>query len=546
MRRSWVPARLTGAIDNTLARWQDLLDVIEQHPPLLDGVRSADLLTKTEGRPRGSGDWVLAYLLFVNSAERELTRWHRSTSDELWQRIGFDKTPSYHAAYKNFNALEGHECAFRTIAARLIHVARERSDDKVGHAVHVDGTEAEAHSRLIHDCDGDELASCSKQAQLPGRVTNADARQERHRLAAEQPTDDPLYGAADEIVEDERGKRVKVNDCWYLLSDVDAGIRAYTAKDGRLRRFWAGYYSIKAIDHYTGGVLAVHVVDASTQEHVAYPDVFDQLCEQLGTTPKAVVADRGYSLPSVFELHTRADVATVIPWRTHHTAPKRENFPRFDRHGVPRCKYCDGETTYERFQHDSGPKDEPRLWFRCARPATPECERSQTIFCKENWRLLLPLWRTAPAYQVLRATHSAYESAHHRWRERYAVAGDTKADRPKRRGLGVQQLRASAALVIEWLTICHRQGWLGGPVLNERAESVISRDEADAYCARLVARRQALGLSGVEPELMGEHQAAVADAYGGGASGMGAGSAYGKLVTAMLAEEPAPLPEQTE
>lgn len=146
-------------------------------------------------------------------------------------------------------------------------------------------------------------------------------------------------------------------------------------------------------------------------------------------------------------------------------------------------------------------------------------------------RLLVPLWRTSPAYQVLRVSHNNYETAHHRWRERYAVAGDTKADRSKRRGIGVQQLRGSASLVIEWLTICHRQGWLGGPVLNERDESVVSREEAESYCTRILNSRHALGLTGVPEEAMLDHQAEVASAYvGGGFGHMGAGSAYGPYV----------------
>ena len=131
------------------------------------------------------------------------------------------------------------------------------------------------------------------------------------------------------------------------------------------------------------------------------------------------------------------------------------------------------------------------------------------MLCKENWRSLVPLWRTSPAYQVLRSTHESYEGAHHRWRERYAVAGDTKADRPKRRGLGVQQLRASAALVIEWLTICHRQGWLEEPVLNPSVERSLSPEDAASYCKGILKMREALGLSSCPPDAMPAHQTAV-------------------------------------
>lgn len=317
-KRSWVPARLTGAINNSLSKWDDLFDLLLAHPDLWEPVRAENLLVKTEGRPRMAGEWALVYLAFINSAERELLRWYRVAPDELWQRAGFVQTPSYHAAYKNFAALEAHEAAFRQVAASFIQLAVEASDGKVGHAIHVDGTEAEAHSRLIHDCQGEELHKCGKQTLVPRRVTNADAREERHRLAAIAPTDHELTGAAEDLAADERGLRVKVGGCWYLLSDNEAGIRAYT-KDGKVRKFWAGYYCAKAVDHYTGGVLAVHVTSASTQEHIAYPDLYAQLKTQLGHAPRAVVADRGYSVASVFELHTRDGVASVIPWRRSGT-----------------------------------------------------------------------------------------------------------------------------------------------------------------------------------------------------------------------------------
>jgi len=522
-----VPARLTGAINNTLSKWQDIFDLLDAHPALWEPVRSESLLVKSEGRPRMAGEWAFAYLAFVNSAERELLRWYRTAPVELWERAGFSQTPSYHAAYKNFNALEEHEASFREVAANMIRLAVDASGGKVGHAVHVDGTEAETHSRLIHDCHGAELSSCKRQQELPTRATNADARVERHRLAATVPTDDNLLGAADEMAADERGLRVLVGGCWYLLSDNEAGIRAYV-RDGKVRKFWAGYYNAKAVDHYTGAVLAVHTTSASVQEHIAYPDLYRQLKHNLGVTPKAVVADRGYSVASLFELHTCDGVASVIPWRPNwHSEGPADHLPEYDRHGIPHCAHCGHEGTFHRFQHDSGPNDEPRLWFRCSKPSKPECKRVQSLLCKANWRLLLPLWRTSPAYQVLRISHNNYEAAHHRWRERYAVAGDTKADRPKRRGIGVQQLRASAALVIEWLTVCHRQGWLGGPVLNERSESVLSRDHAASYCSRILNYRHALGLTGVLADEMLDHQAEVAAAYKSGTGSFGATSAYG-------------------
>jgi len=313
------------------------------------------LLVKREGRPRKAGEWALAY---TNSAERELRRWHQRSPDELWTRAGFATRPSYHTAYENFNALEAHEEAFAAVAARLIRIAVERSDGKVGHAVHVDGTEAETNSRLVHDCRDDELDTCARGLKLPKRLSPGDARDERHRLAIEEPTDDALWGEADELAADERGLRIRVGKCWFRLSDEEAGVRAYTSAAGKTRKFWAGYYNLKAIDHYTGGVLATRVVSASTQEHHAYPELYERLVESLGDKPMAVVAHKGFSVSAVFEQHTRDGVASVIPWRKHVSEPvRKDHLPRYDRHGIPHCKHCEHEATLVRFQHDTGPNE---------------------------------------------------------------------------------------------------------------------------------------------------------------------------------------------
>lgn len=68
-----------------------------------------------------------------------MTSWLRETAPELWLRIGFQRKPGYQAVYEHFRALEGHEAAFRSVAAALVAHAVERSDGKVGHAIHVDG-----------------------------------------------------------------------------------------------------------------------------------------------------------------------------------------------------------------------------------------------------------------------------------------------------------------------------------------------------------------------------------------------------------------------
>lgn len=508
LRRSEVPVRQTGAVGKTLARWDDLFTVLEAHPALWERLRASELFPSAGGRPRNPGEWGLAYLAYANSIHREMTTWLRDTEPAMWLRIGFAKKPGYQAVYEHFRTLEGKEDAFRAVAAALVRIAVERSDGKVGHAIHVDGTEAETHARLRHDCtSAAERRACRQQRQEPSRSPVNEPRAERHRLAAEALETEPL-DAPDSTVIDQRGKRTFRNGCWYRILDADAGVRAYTnPKTGKVRKFWAGYYHLAATDHYTGGVLATLNCSATVNEHIAYPELYERVKNAIGGAPVAVVADRGFAINAVYAMHTRDGVATVIPWRKQAHEPVRVDHDRYDRHGIPTCNHCKGDTSFTRFAPATGPAQEPRLWFQC----NHGCPGVQSIYCKENWRMLLPVWRTSAAYQVLRKSHDNYEHTHDRWRERYCVAGNNGANRPKRLGIGVQQLRSSAALVIEWFTILYRQGWIGdaGPI-NTRPETRLSRAHAAAYTDRIRARRHDVGLSGTNHAGRESHQREVA------------------------------------
>ncbi len=56
----------------------------------------------------------------------------------------------------------------------------------------------------------------------------------------------------------------------------------------------------------------------------------------------------------------------------------------------------------------------------------------------------------------MRNTHFSYEHKHRDMRIQYGVAPDSLAIRPKRIGIAWQQLRASAAVLIEWLRVYQR------------------------------------------------------------------------------------------
>jgi hypothetical protein len=260
----------------------------------------------------------------------------------------------------------------------------------------------------------------------------------------------------------------------------------------------------------TRAIVAIDVTSSSVNEHVSYPDLLDKTISAIGDKPRAVVGDRGFSIGAVFERNTREGIASVFPYRKFGQIDRADlDTERYDRYGVPRCQHCGGESMFVRFNAEPS----PRMWFECSDQTTPECAREQTISCSHNWRLLLPLWRTSEAYWALKESHGEYERVHHLWRGRYRVGGDTHISRPKRISIGWQQLRANAAILIEWLRVLDRQGSLGSVRRNPNTDR--RRDVPRAYARFLRLREwfrpnlpyglraEALGLTGRPPHLPG-------------------------------------------
>jgi len=449
--------------------------------------QAVSALEQNWGRRREPGEWALAYLAFVVSGRVDVQPWHAETSTALWREAGFSGKPPYSRVYARFTELEGLSDEFIACAGRMIQHAR-RHDERVGEHIHVDSTEAETNAGLKHVC----CTGRRRRAARPRRVSTSDVREERHAEANEAPPAHPTtnMGEVDAVRDQRTGRYFKINGHWYRSIDKTAGIRAYTGKRGAVR-FWHGFYNQKAIDHFTGGVLAVDVFSASEQEYHSYPALADQLEANLGGRPQTVVLDRGFSVASVFEHNSTRAIATVAPWRKGASKDREDSDkPTHDRHGIPRCKHCGGDTRFIRF-HPNGGK--PRIWFHCNLELTTACTKDQSISCSADWRLLIPLWRTDPTYHELRSSHNQYERAQHHWRQRYLVAGDDRVTRPKRRGIGCQKLRAAGALACEWLRILHREGWLGSARTNRRLPERDGRT-GERNAGRLIRFRHKTGL----------------------------------------------------
>jgi hypothetical protein len=465
----------------------------------------ATTMTKRLGRKRDHGKkWALAFLLFVVSDSVDVQPWWESSSAEAWRECGFAAKPAYQTVWERFVELEQHgQEAFLQAAGAVIRHSR-RHEPRIGRHIHVDSTEAETHAALVHDCRPGEGCPWEGKprwkragATRPERVDTSRVRDDRHSSGDAPLADEdaPDLGGADRLVRliDTDSLRVKVGKHWYRSRDTSAGVRAYTGPKGGFR-FWHGFYNVKFIDHVTGAPLSVGVATATRREHQLYPIFWEELLETVMGRDwrcEAVVADRGFSIASVFEFNTRRGIASVINWRASNwTGSKRHDKLGWDRHGVPRCKHCGGDSRFVRFAE----RPSPRIWFGCAVAATPACQKTQSIACSKDWRLLVPLWRTDQRYYELRTSHKRYERVQRHWRDRYHVGGEHVATRPKRIGAGWQQLRANGALLAEWLRISYREGWLGSARRNT-ATAVRYTHKAAKALGKLITARHKAGLS---------------------------------------------------
>jgi hypothetical protein len=500
-RAAALPVKLPGATEFSatpeLASELWAVEQLKERPDWLEPLRAATSFKSHFGRDRIEGDWALAFLCFVASRHVDIEPWWAASRPDIWEACGFTARPSYQTTWNRFVEMEKKPEAYADLVTKLVRIAGDATNGLVGRDIHVDGTEAETNARLIHDCKPGDVCARQKgkrrgHALYPVRIHANDERGARHAAAAQAPPENIDLGDIEDAEVDEDGSimRIKMKGgCWYRQRDKTAGVRAYAKANGGIKRFWVGFNCNKAIDHYLGAPIAIRVISSSTQEYDDYSHLLDQVISTTGVTPRAVISDRGNSVAKVFEWNTRREIATVVPFRKSngHDHRRKHQTDDYDRHGVPRCKSCGGPTTPYGFEGG----DSPRLWFKCDAPVTPECEKTKSIACSHDWRTLVPLWRTTEAYWALRKSGDEYERVHNLFRQRYRVAGDTHAIRPKRIGAPWQQLRANAALVLEWLRILCRQGWLDGHILNERSPVVQRNDEG---LRRFMKSRNKLGL----------------------------------------------------
>lgn len=474
-----------------------LVRTLRSQPQLRD-----DLLTETSpdyagGRRRGEGSYALLYIAFLCSDVIDVKTWcDRWATSAVWAAAGFQEVPNFRTVWLRFTELERYAGAFESTAQKLIQQAM-RHDENIGRHVHVDGTHFTTHARLVHCCP--DPVACAALWQRGGGPRPAKAlskansdlvKAERHRASAEPepggaqaaaqlatvPQGDPRLEALDE--EDvARHSFFDLRGHLYKTRDRSAGVRHFPRRAGKREKFTEGGQLLMASCDYVGAPLAVFATSVGVQEYDAYPYLWEKVEAAVGDRPEAMVTDRGYHVQSVFEHNTRHRVSTIAPWRQPRVGifPEDLECARYDRHGVVRCQACGGETTMGRpglgLYFDE--RDQPRLRVECSLQPTAACRGQQTIACSEEWRLLQPINRTQRLYHELLHANKNKEGLFHHWRRRYGVAGNDFAERPKRRqSVTCQALRAAAGLLVEWLRICLRHGWLGSHRRRNETEPV--------------------------------------------------------------------------
>lgn len=423
----------------------------------------------------------------------------------IWAKAGFDQVPCYETLRSRFVELEqmeadrrerGEKTAFKTVADLLIRQARKH-EPRIGRFFHVDGTSFQTHAALEHCClDKEACRAARKRSDMHlDRISGEDLKDERKADSAKPPDEVLTAETVPAVIgEDDKYRYLMLGGHRYRTLDKTCGARMYGGKSGkRKKKFWHGGTHLPATDHFVGLPLAIELISADVLEHQAYERLLAGVIEAVGEPPLAMTGDRAHSIKEVFERNTRAGIASVIPWRVWTAGLKREDVRRdlFDEHGVPRCQTCGGPGD------QLGPglglyftrEGEPRIRFRCVLLHTEACKELQSISCEEDWRMLIPLSRLTELYHALRRSHQNFERVHRHWRDRYSVAGKTVESRLKRRGIGVQQLRSDAALVIEWFRLCLRHGWLGSARRREPGD-VKPTSGAERLARTLAARKK--------------------------------------------------------
>ena len=354
-----------------------------------------------------------------------------------------------------------------------------KRDRRIGQAVSVDATMSETNARLHKLGKDGELPkrigklSVAAAPRLPTQIVDDIRRAENSETPeAKKLRVSEYLDVTHQVASQVAGgfKVINLKSGAYLIRDPDAGVRAYI-RNGKLLKWWVGYFLIQGVDHFTGLPLRAHGFAADENESTHYTTVVEKSIATLGRVPDYITTDRAYYVKDCFEWSVVRGITLVSPYKAvSKGAPKAQATMHCDRHGVPHCRGCGGGTDQVTFfvEAPKGRNGKPRpvLRYTCAAPQEADCVGIQEKSCLVDPMRLLPVWRTHPAYSEARTRHQALERAHTEARSRANAKARYFETRSKRISLRGAVLRMNIYGIIAWLKAALINGWLGTPVLN--------------------------------------------------------------------------------
>lgn len=424
------------------------------------------------GKRRRPGSFELLYLAMVEEDRVSVEKFWDKLSYDILQACGFDGwVPSLSMIEDRFAQLEEGIDIFESTAQLLVRGA-VASEPRITDVVSVDATGWQSPLPL-HDACTDGRACEKAREDLKG-----DRRSDPLNDIAQghlDEADDPHWGEAEyepsgrtrrpylHVVQaDGRPKCYGVYDLGGHVqrsSDWSSGIRYYA----KIHKLWFGGYLLVAISALVGEPIAIGAGPADVNEFDFFPALLASVRAAFGRYPRVMSFDRHYFLRPLFRICTEHSIAPVGPERVITGKPDHQAWrtPWFDEDGVPRCPYCGG------VGNQSGPglglrptRGGPVILARCLDLADGRCGKEFSVPCSLEWLKLIGLSQLNPLYWAVSERHQTYERGFRHLRQRFSMAGKDLSTCLYRPGVYAQLLRAQAALLILWLKLSLRNGWL--------------------------------------------------------------------------------------
>lgn len=429
-------------------------------------------------RPWMPGDFFIVFLTFTLSTHVDVMPFYTSVSDETWRRWGYAGRPSYDTVRRQFIAMEEHWDEVRAITDLVIAHASAR-EDRICQLVHFDGTPKMTSAPLYHVCEegecptgraGEGMRDWARSSRRRLRRSNReDTLTPNEASAAKHASQEPEEWVEDvddpnlvEDLADLREGKLDYEDLGdgYVRFKSGTGhvyetrarwssMRHYVGgKDGKT---WFGGLQAKVIDHFTGAVLAVADVPAHVNESRLFKPMMRHVMQVTGRAPLLVTTDSAhwFSEPSTW----------LAQYGSQHVGGHREDhlWPEgFDDTAHGRCEHCGGPAPHQWYEDSEYPVN----ILGCSTMATPECREAFRRAVSEAPRILGPIPATTKAWQYAARVHSISEQVNKNWRVRYHSACKDYENIPKRVSKDGAMLRSQFALLIEWLSVCLRMGYI--------------------------------------------------------------------------------------